>query len=146
MKTQADNSGPSLLDAPTLSSSDRTRRRSAWRQRLVDAERGFSLSFRADSTLFVHAFLVCIIVAAGSVLQISLLEWTMIILSLSSVVAAEMFNLALWTLTENLTRQLDQAACQGVRMGTAAVFVTIVGATLIVLLIFSSHLSQIFTG
>lgn len=139
-------SSSSLQNAAHVTLPARSKRRPAWRQRLIDAERGFSLSFRADSTLFVHAFLVCIIVAAGSVLQISLIEWTMIILALSLVVAAEMFNLVLRTLTEQFATRFEHDLCQSVRMGTAAVFVTIAGATLVVTLIFCSHLSRIFGG
>src|SRR5579864_8609626 len=66
--------------------------RPAWRRRLIDIERGITLGVRGDSVFFVYFFLSSLTIAASLVLGISLLEWTVVILALTVVLCAEMFN------------------------------------------------------
>lgn len=122
----------------------RARRRAAWRQRLVDAERGISQSFRSESTLFVHFFVACIILAAGFVLQITLMQWAMLILSLTLVVASELFHLVLKTVWLTVGHHFDERMRRSLRMGTAGVVVTIAGCALVILLILGQQLVRAF--
>ena len=117
--------------------------RAAWRQRLVDAERGFSQGLRSDSTFFVHFFVGTVIVAAGFVLGISLLQWTVVVLALTLVLSAEMFNQVLQAIWKTVGHHLSQEGVNAVRMGTAAVFVTLLGAAVTIVLIFGQRLSQL---
>lgn len=119
-------------------------RRPIWRQRLVDAERGISHSLRSDSTLFVYFFVSCIIVTAGGVLGISLTEWTIVVLALSVVASAEIFNLVLRAIWRNIGHQLDSDTGKTIRMATAGVYVTILGACVAISLIFGQRLAAIW--
>src|SRR5579872_2315450 len=71
------------------------RRRSAWRQTLVQAERGLVGGIRSGSAFFVHFFGISIVIAAALVLGIERTHWIGIAGCLTLVLTAEMFNQAL---------------------------------------------------
>lgn len=120
-------------------------KRSAWRSRLIEAERGFKIGLRADSTLIVHCFMGLLIVTAGFILGISLLEWTIIVMSLASVLAAEISQHILKTIWNRLGHHFEKSLEKTLRLSTAAVFVVIAGAALNIILIFGKHLFSMFT-
>ena len=127
--------------------SNADRRRSAWRRRLVEAERGLTEGFRTDSTLFVHSFLATIVATAALVVGISRIEWGMLILSFAMVFSAEMFHLAMRAIFRHLGPHLSEPMQTARRIATAGVFFTIIGALANVLLIFLPRLwSLFFTG
>lgn len=134
------------LRASTAAPSPCRKRRPAWRQRLVDAERGLSQGFRLDSTFYGHFFTGSIVLATAGVLGLSLLEWVAVILSLTLVLSAEMFNQVLKAVWSTVGHHFSEPARQALRMGTGAVFVTILGSVLTIGLIFGQRLTAIFAG
>jgi len=122
------------------------RRRAAWRQKLVEAERGIARSVRGDSIFFFHAFVGSMIVAAGFVLGLSLWQWTAVILSITMVMSAEMFQQVLKSIWEHLGHHFDRPARQSLRIGTAAVFICMIGAALVIGMIFTSRVWSLFGG
>lgn len=129
---------------PTDRSTRVRRRRSAWRQRLVEAERGATLGFRGDSTLFVHFFSGSIILATAVVLSLTLVEWAVLVLGLTMVVAAEMFNKVIVEISRHLPDNADDSWREGLKIGTAAVVVTIIGTVAAITLIFARHVWALF--
>lgn len=122
------------------------KRRPMWRQTLIEAERGITLGFRSDSSFFVHFFTGCIVVTAGLVLGIGLIPWTILVLAITVVLAAEMFHSVLKSILANIEHHFPKPTQQAIRMSTAAVFVTNLGAVIIIGLIFGSRLVKIFAG
>ena len=106
--------------------------RPAWRQRWFDAERGAMHGIRGDSAFFVYFFLSSVTLVASAVLAISLVQWTIVILALTLVLSAEMFNEALKSILACVERPLEQPARAALRMATAAVYVAIIGAVLVI--------------
>ena len=138
---------PTLTDTseqPALSSADR--RRSPWRRRLVEAERGLTEAFRSESTLFVHFFIATVITAAAFVFGVSQLEWAMLIVSFTMVFSAEFFHLAMRSVFRNLGHHFKEPVQTARRIATAGVFCTILGAGLLVLLVFVPRVWQLFMG
>ncbi|VAX42606.1 hypothetical protein MNBD_PLANCTO02-765 [hydrothermal vent metagenome] len=134
-----------IAEFPSLESVKPTEgKRSAWRTRLIDAERGFTIGLRADSTLIIHLFSGVIIVTTAVVLGISLIEWTILILSLTAVLAAEISQHILKTIWDQLGHHFEKSLEKTLRLSTAAVFVVITGATLNIGLLFGRHLWQMF--
>lgn len=127
-----------------LSNADR--RRSRWRRRLVEAERGLTEGFRTDSTLFGHFFVATIVVAAAFVFGISLLEWAILTLSFALVFSTEMFHLAMRAIFRDLNHELSESMQAARRIATAGVFFTILGAVLVVGLIFIPRLWNLISG
>lgn len=122
------------------------RRRAAWRQKLVEAERGIARGVRNDSTFFFHAFVACMIVAAGFVLGLSLSQWTSVILAMTMVMSAEMFQQVLKSIWRHVGHHFDEPAEQSLRIGTAAVFICMLGSLLVIGMIFITRIWQLFAG
>lgn len=124
----------------------RRRRRAAWRQRLVEAERGITHGFRGDSTLFGYLFAGSVVVTTGLVLGLSLSQWTLLILAMTVVLSAELFQQALKAVLPSGETESSPSFEKGLKIGTAGVFVAIGGAVLVVSLIFGSRLVEMFGG
>jgi undecaprenol kinase len=120
--------------------------RPAWRQRLVDAERGVMTGIRNDSAFFVYFFLSSATIAACVVLGISLIQWTVVILALTLVLSAEMFNQVLKALLVGVEHPLDDSARAALRMAVAAVFVAITGSVIVIGLILGEAAVEMFAG
>src|SRR5579863_951829 len=90
--------------------------RPAWRRRLIDIERGITLGVRGDSVFFVYFFLSSLTIAASLVLGISLLEWTVVILALTVVLCAEMFNQSVKSLFAVMNKPVDDSARTALRI------------------------------
>ena len=132
------------LKSNVLRNEPGTLRRSPWRQRLVEAERGITQGFRGDSTFFVHFFAVSMILAGALVLGLSLIHWTMLVLALTLVLSAEMFHQALKFLLQSVGPHFEKSAETALRIGTAAVFLAMLGAVIVIGLIFVHRLLQMF--
>ncbi len=115
-------------------------RRSGWRARLVDAERGARLGFRTDSTFFVHLFVGSGIVAAAAVLGLDSIRWAIIVLAITCVLVAEMFNQMLRVLLNSAGHQMPHAWHDALKIGTAAVVLSSLGAGLVIVLVFLERL------
>lgn len=135
---------PHLKSAPPNSPSNlQPHQRPAWRQRLVDTERGFTQGMRLDSTMFVHFFIACIVLATALVLGLGALHWAVLVMALTSVIAAEMFNQILKALLREKDAPPSSPLQKALRIGTAAVFVTIIGATVSIGLIFAQRFNHL---
>src|SRR5262245_41113107 len=120
------------------------RRRSAWRERLVLAERGFVGGVRADGVFFVHFFGISLVLAAAIVLRVGWIEWLAMTACLTIVLTAEMFNQALKSLAQPDDRPCDHAAKRALAMGTAAVMVACTGSTIVMTMIVWKRLQESF--
>jgi diacylglycerol kinase len=125
------------------------RRRPAWRQRLVLAERGLVRGVRSDSVFFVHFFGICIVLAAALVLGIGWMQWVAIAGCLTLVLTAEMFNQALKALAqsgleETGGQELPAGAQRALAIGTAAVLVACTGSIIVLTLVFWQRVDQLF--
>ena len=119
-------------------------RRSAWRERLVLAERGLVGGVRSDSVFFVHFFGIAMVIAAALVLDVGLLQWIGIAACLTLVLTSEMFNQALKALLQTDGRLLAPHEKKALAMGTAAVMVACTGSTIVMTLVFWQRIQQMF--
>lgn len=114
--------------------------RSPWRQRLVDMERGVTHSFRGDSTFFVHLFTATLIFCVAFVLGITALQWVLMSMVFTVVIAAEMFQLAIRRLVRSIDGLDEPVALEVERISAAAVMVAILGAGITITAIFCDRL------
>ncbi|WP_166821948.1 diacylglycerol kinase [Thalassoroseus pseudoceratinae] len=139
---------PTELDAEeTLCRAER--RRPMWRRRLVDAERGLTEGFRGDSTFFVYFFGGTVVLAAGWVLGITLVQWCFLVFSLTTVIGAELFHRALMQTLESLpeaARPTSPTVRKLRRISAAGVTMITLGTLLAIGLIIGHKLWQTFTG
>ncbi|MEZ6057718.1 MAG: diacylglycerol kinase [Planctomycetaceae bacterium] len=121
-----------------------SRRRGDWQQRLIDVEYGLKWGFRSNSTLVVHLFLICVVMLGGFLIGLSPLQWGVIVVSICSTLAAEMFRSIITTLVSSLASNPDSPLTpesrQTPRVATAAVFLTLIGSTTACILIFAERI------
>lgn len=104
------------------------------------AFRGISIIFRTQHNAWVHAVVGVGVVALGVWLQISHLEWGLIILSIASVLAAEGFNTAL-EIDIDLTSPDEHPYARDTKdVAAGAVLLTVVGAVAVGVLVFVPRL------
>ena len=130
---------------PVLSPQERDNRpepkkRSAWRIRLIEAERGFSFGFRSGSTLFGQIFFCLIIIVTAMTLGVRFWQWTGLIVAMACSLAAELFYLAIRTLAEAVHEELSQKA---VKLSAAGMVMMMLGAAAVILYILGSRLMEI---
>lgn len=123
---------------------ERHRRRPAWRQRLVQAERGLVRGIRGDSAFFVHFFGISVVIAAALVLGIGGMQWVAIAGCLTLVLTAEMFNQALKALAHSSGQDSTPGGQRALAIGTAAVLVACIGSSVVLTLVFWERFQQLF--
>lgn len=132
---------PRRVDSPR-----RIPRRSPWRQRLVELERGVVLGFRADGSLHVLLFGSAIAIVGGLVLGLSLLHWSLVLLAITVAFVAGMFHQVVKAVCHVAVGRDDEVARGAIRMGAVAVWFATLGGALVIGLAFYDHLRPLFTA
>lgn len=131
---------PRIYKEDDIDQPDVVKMRSPWRQRLVDTERGVTHSFRGDSTFFGYLFLGTLVFCVAFVMGISALQWTLMSVAFTIVIAAEMFRLSISRLVQSIDGLEQSAALEISRIATAAVMVTLLGSCITIGVIFWQRL------
>ncbi len=104
-------------------------RRAPWRQKLVDAERGLTHSFRADSALYLHVFFDSLLLAIGFVLGLSASRWAVVGLGITVMLASELFHQALQTVAAQFSKNNRE---QIAALSTAGKLIAVTGSTAVI--------------
>ena len=118
-----------------------TFRERSWGYKFRCALRGAKRGIRGESNFFVHFFATAAVIAAGVVLRVDRIEWCLLVLSIVAVLAAEMFNCALEHLAKAITQEHDIHVGDALDIGSAAVLVTAIGASIVGAIVFLDRLS-----
>ena len=110
------------------------------RGRFVQAYRGTKRSVRGESSFFVHFFSAAAVCIAAAALDASLLDWAILLLGITAVIAAEMFHAATIRLCGLLPASENRAAREVVDISQAAVMVVNIGAALVSILLLVQRL------
>ncbi len=122
---------------------DRGPRRSPWRQRLVDLERGLVLGLRTDGALHALLFGTATTVVAGLVLGLSLAHWIAVVLAITVVWVAGLLHQAVKMLRQLVADERDDAAQGMVRLTAVALNVAVAGGTITIALVVLDHLQPL---
>ncbi len=103
----------------------------SWRRKFGDAFRGQKRGFRGESSFFVHFFAAALVVTAALALGADRNEWCLLLLCITLVLTAEMFNSAV----ERLARAIDQNYNANLRdaldIAAGAVLTAAIGAAIL---------------
>jgi len=102
--------------------------RLSWARKFYLAARGVAWAFRTQVNFRVHLALAVAVVAAAAVLQCNLVEWCVLVLCITTVLAAETFNTALEHLARAVTREQHEEIRNALDTAAGAVLLTAVGA------------------
>ena len=111
-----------------------------WYNKFANALHGTRLGIRGQHSFRVHFATAAAAVVCGAALGVSRHEWYMLLLCITVVLAAEMFNSALESMARAITHEHNPHLGGALDIGSAAVLVASVGAALIGLLIFTRQL------
>ena len=104
------------------------------------ALRGLRFMMQSQHNAWLHAAATVAVCVAAVGLQISRIEWCLIVLSMMSVWTAEAFNTALECLTDLASPELHPLAGKAKDVAAGAVLITAVGAAMIGAVVFLPHL------
>lgn len=97
---------------------------------------GIATSFKEERNMKIHVFVMCLVIAMGFLLKISILEWIICIVLFSVVIAAELFNTAIETTIDMVMPEINQKAKIAKDVSAGAVLVLALGAAVIGIIIF----------
>ncbi|TVS15910.1 MAG: diacylglycerol kinase family protein [Planctomycetaceae bacterium] len=95
----------------------------SWRQKFADAFRGVWMGIHDQSSFRVHFAAATIVLVAGVMLGLNRLEWSLLVLAIGGVLAAEMFNTALEHLAKAVDRTHNPHVGNALDIGSAAVLI-----------------------
>jgi diacylglycerol kinase len=116
-----------------------------WPDKFRDAFRGLKAGVRGQSTFLVHFLAAAAVIAAAALLQVSLCEWCLLLLCITSVLVAEMFNSALESMAKAITGESHPHLGNSLDIAAAAVLVAAIGASIIGAIIFLHRLGILLT-
>ncbi|QEL17229.1 diacylglycerol kinase [Limnoglobus roseus] len=76
-----------------------------WRDKFREAFRGTKRGIRGHSSFYIHFFFAALVVAVAGVLQVSWVEWCLLLGCIGFVFTAELFNSAIETLFHGLDEE-----------------------------------------
>ena len=114
-----------------------------WRRKFRDAFRGLKEGVRGQSSFFVHFFAAAAVIAAAAVLCVSPIEWCLLLLCITAVLVAEMFNSALESMARAITDQPHPHLGNSLDIGSAAVLLAALGASVVGTIIFGHHVGAL---
>ena len=116
------------------------RRRRLWARKFRDAFRGIWLGVRGQSSFRVHFSFAAAVIVAAAVMQVTLVEWCVLLLCIAVVLTAEMFNSALEFVARAITDKHDPRLADALDIGSAAVLIASIGAVIVGSIIFLHQL------
>lgn len=111
-----------------------------WQRKFACAARGIVAGVRGQGSFYIHlptAAVVCLIAAW---LRVSNAEWLALILCITIVLAAELFNSAIEHLARAVTRDEHPEIRDALDIASGAVLVTAIGASVVGVVILAWHL------
>jgi diacylglycerol kinase len=100
------------------------------------AFRGVGIIFRTQHNAWVHGLVALVVILMGLGFDISVGEWAVVILSITSVLAAEAFNTAVEIDMDLTSPNYHPYARDTKDVASAAVLITALGALIVGLVIF----------
>ncbi len=108
----------------------------SWVAKFAVAFRGIYLAVRHERSCWVHLAVTIGIAAAGAFFQISLTEWSILVLCASLVWTAELLNTAIERLSEIVQPNEDQRIAAMLDVAAGAVLIAAIGAAIVGAIIF----------
>ena len=134
-----------MNDSPTQSGADSDDKASGFS--LENRVRSFGYAFagiallvRTQHNAWIHAIATVLVVGVGVLLPLSRIEWSVLVLAIAIVWAAEGINTAIEKLGDAISTDEDPLVGQAKDAGAGAVLLAAIGAAIAGLLILGPHL------
>jgi len=101
---------------------------------------------REERSFHVHLVFAVLVIVAAIVLQVSRTEWCILLLCITIVFAAEVFNTALEHLAKAVDRSENRHIGSALDMGSAAVLAAAIGAVVVGCVVFAARFVTWWNG
>jgi diacylglycerol kinase len=115
-------------------------RPSSWPGKFRRAVRGLAWGLRMERNFNVHLTAAASVVGAAIVLGANRLEWCVLVLCITVVLGAELFNTAIEQLARAITRDHNEQLRDALDTSSGAVLLTAIGAAVVGLLVLGYRL------
>jgi diacylglycerol kinase len=115
----------------------------AWKQKFADAFRGLREGARGNSSLAVHFLAAAAVIAAAAALKMGPVEWCILLLCITGVIAAELFNSALEALARAVTKENNPHIRDALDIASGAVLTAAFGSVAVGLVLFGCRVGQL---
>jgi diacylglycerol kinase len=109
-----------------------------WGSKFRNAWHGVVRSIRTQNSFWVHLAIAVAVIVLGICLHVSWLQWCVLTMAITIVLAAELFNTALEQLVATLHPEHDERIGHALDAAAGAVLVTAIGAAAVGLIVFYS--------
>ncbi|NOZ41493.1 MAG: diacylglycerol kinase family protein [Planctomycetes bacterium] len=104
---------------------------SRWRRKFACALRGIAVGVRGQSSFWVHFPAAIVVVVMATWLQISRTDWLALVVCMTIVFSAELFNSAIEHLARAITREQHPEIRDALDVASGAVLVAAMGAAVV---------------
>ena len=111
-----------------------------WIRKFRNAFHGAWIEVCEDRSFRVHFSAAAVVIVLAAVAGVSMIEWCILLLCIATVLAAELFNSALESMSKAITDEHDPHIGAALDIGSAAVLVAAIGASIIGAVVFGRHL------
>ena len=113
----------------------------SWAKKFRDAFCGIKEGVRGQSSFLVQFFAAAAVIVTALVLKVDdPAEWCLLLLCITLVLTAEMFNSALESLAKAITDRVDPHVYSALNISSAAVLIASIGAAIVGSVIFVNRL------
>jgi len=105
--------------------------RTPWRQKFANAFRGIAVGTRNQSSFYVHISVALVVVALSAWLRVSCSQWLTLIVCITMVFSAELFNSAIEHLARAISREENPEIRDALDIASGAVLVAAIGAAVV---------------
>jgi diacylglycerol kinase len=116
--------------------------RQTWGSKFRHAFNGVKLGVQGQSSFFVHFFMASAVVLAAVALDATLVDWCLLVLCITLVLSAEMFNSALEWLAKAVDTEHNPHLGGALDIGSAAVLLAAIGAVVVGCIVFIHRLGS----
>ncbi len=112
----------------------------SWPRKFRDAFCGIAIGVRGQASFGVHLVCAVGVLVAATLLRASLTEWCLLVLCITVVLSAEMFNSALEYLAKAIDRRENELLAAALDIASAAVLLAALGAAVVGAIVFLMRL------
>lgn len=114
-----------------------------WGDKFAAAFRGVVVGIRGESSFYVHGFFTVVVPVLAGILGLSRWEWCLLLLCITIVLSAEMFNSSIERLAQALHSQPHPKIADALDVASGAVLLAAVGAAIVGLIVLTHRIWEL---
>ena len=118
----------------------------SWAKKFADAAQGCRAGMRGQNSFVVHLVMAAAVIVAAFLLRLSVAEWGLVLVCITLVLMAELFNSSLEKLARAIDRNENPQLASALDIASGAVLVAAVGAAIVGLVVFVPPALRLLTG